>query len=102
MKRKVHVRETPDFLRSLARREARCIGQYGWRPSKQDLANLRASTRDAIAYRTMARAWRSAGFKLAAIRKLAKLKPRGRNSPPPRARGTSSAASRCTMNEVTT
>jgi hypothetical protein len=102
MKRKLHVRETPEYLRSLARREARHIGQYGWRPSKQDLANLRASTRDAIAFRAMAPAWRSAGFKLAAIRKLAKLKPRGRNSPPPRARKISSAASQCTMNEVTT
>jgi DNA-binding transcriptional MerR regulator len=92
MRRKqLKVRVTPEFLRSRALRDARNIGQHGWRPSTQDLANLRVSTRDAIAYRTMARAWRSAGFKLAAIRKLAKLKPRGRNSPPTRAR-TSSAA----------
>ena len=71
MKRKFHIRQTPKYLRSLARREARHIGQYGWRPSKQDLAQLRASTRDAIAYRTLMRAWRFAGFKSGIIRRLA-------------------------------
>jgi hypothetical protein len=77
MKRKLHVHETPEFLRSRARRDASCVGQYGWRPTKSDLANLRASKQDAIAYRTMARAWRSAGFKIAAISKLAGRKPHG-------------------------
>jgi hypothetical protein len=71
MKRKMQIRETPEYLRSLARREAQNIVRCGWRPSKANLAQLKASKRDAIAYRTMMRAWRSAGFKTAAIRKLA-------------------------------
>jgi hypothetical protein len=93
-KAKLHTRETPELLRSRARRDAHHVGRFKWRPSKQELANLRASTRDAIAYRIMARAWRSAGFKIAAIRRLAnrKLKPRERNSPPPRARTSLAAA----------
>jgi len=71
MKRKLHIRPTPEFLRSLARREARYIGTYGWRPSRKDISQLKASTRDPIAYRTTARAWRAAGFKVQAIRKFA-------------------------------
>jgi len=63
--------ETPEYLRSLALRQAPHIKRYGWRPSKEDLAELRASTRDPIAYRILARAWRSAGFKIGAIRRLA-------------------------------
>jgi hypothetical protein len=80
-KRKPHLRETPEYLRSLARREASYIGQYGWRPSRKDLSQLRLSTRDAIAYRTLMRAWRAAGFKAGAVRRLAgrnKLELRGR------------------------
>jgi len=75
-------------MRSRARRDAHGVGQYGWRPSKQDLTNLRMSTRDAIAYLIMLRAWRLAGFRVAAIRRLAKResKPRERNSPPSHAR----------------
>lgn len=70
-KRKMHIRVTPEYLRSLAQREARCITRYGWRPSRKDLSQLKASTRDAIAYRTLMRAWRAAGFKAGAIRRLA-------------------------------
>jgi len=51
-KSKLQPAETPEYLRNLALRQAQYIAQYGWRPSKQDLAQLRASTRDAIAYRT--------------------------------------------------
>jgi len=71
------VPEAPEYLRSLARREAPRIMQFGWRPSQQDLAHLRASTRDPIAYLTMARAWRAAGFPIKAIGRLA----RGRSHP---------------------
>jgi hypothetical protein len=70
-KTKVHFPMTPEYLRSLAAREAQYVGRFGWRPSKQDLAQLRASVRDAVAYRIMTRAWRSAGFRAAAIRRLA-------------------------------
>ena len=71
MKRKLRVPLTPEFLRDVANREARRIGQYGWRPTQEDLAQLRASTRDAIAYRIAARSWRAAGFRVRAIQKLA-------------------------------
>jgi len=71
-KSKLQPAETPEYLRNLALRQAQYIAQYGWRPSKQDLAQLRASTRDAIAYRTLARAWRSAGFRAGAIGRLAR------------------------------
>jgi len=90
--KKVHVRATPEFLRSRARRDAMHIGQYRWRPTKHDLANLKASTKDPFAYLTMLRAWRLAGFKVDAIRRLANRNPRGRIWPPTPAR-TSSAAS---------
>jgi hypothetical protein len=70
------VRVEREHLRILASREARRVAKYGWRPSKRNLAQLKASTRDAVAYRTMLRAWRSAGFKTGAIRRLA-----GRTAP---------------------
>jgi hypothetical protein len=60
-----------EFLRSSARREACRIVRHGWRPSKQDLAQLKTSKGDAIAYRTLLRAWRAAGFPVKTIRKLA-------------------------------
>jgi DNA-binding transcriptional MerR regulator len=85
MRRKqLKIPMTPEFLRSRAQRDASGIGRFGWRPSRQDLENLRASTRDAIAYRKMLRAWRSVGFSTAAIRRLAERKPelRERNLPP--------------------
>jgi len=44
---------------------------YGWRPRPHDLVQLRQSTNDAVAYRTLFRGWRKAGFKVHAIRKLA-------------------------------
>ena len=69
--RKFHVSLTPEFLRDVASRESRRIGQYGWRPTQKDLAELRASTRDAIAYRTTMRSWRAAGFRVRAIQKFA-------------------------------
>jgi hypothetical protein len=70
-KRKPNIRVTPGYLRSVASREAPRIVRHGWRPSKKDLAQLRASKRDATAYRTTVRAWRRAGFKTGAIRRLA-------------------------------
>jgi len=77
MKRKQKFRAppTPEFLCVVANREARRIGSYGWRPTQEDLAQLRASTGDAIAYRTTVRAWRAAGFRVRAIQKLAGRSP---------------------------
>ncbi|HMF29459.1 MAG TPA: hypothetical protein VKE42_11840 [Candidatus Cybelea sp.] len=72
MKRKVHVRETPEYLRSLARRDAPRIKLYGWRPSRKDIKQLKDSRRDAVAYLTLARAWRAAGFPLTAIKRIAR------------------------------
>jgi len=71
-KSKLQTAETPEYLRNLALRQAQYIGQYGWRPSKRDLAQLRTSTRDAVAYRILARAWPSAGFRAGAIGRLAR------------------------------
>jgi hypothetical protein len=93
-RKQLQIRVTPEFARSRARRDACYVGQCGWRPSKQDLANLRASAADAIAYSIMLRAWRLAGFPVAAIGKLARRKPklRERNSPPPPAQTSFLAA----------
>ena len=68
---KLHFPKTPEYLRSSARRAADQIVKYGWRPNQRDLAELRASTRDSRAYRTMLRAWKRAGFKVVAIKRLA-------------------------------
>ena len=78
MKRKQKFRAppTPELLCVVANREARRIGTYGWRPTQADLAQLRASTGDAVAYRTTMRAWRAAGFRVRAIQKLAGRSPR--------------------------
>jgi len=70
-RRKLQIRVTPEFLRSLASRDAPRIKLYGWHPSRQDIKQLRDSRRDARAYLTLARAWRDAGFPLTAIRRLA-------------------------------
>jgi len=70
-KRKLQIRETPEFLRNRAQRNAPRISQFGWRPTKDDLAQLRAATGDPVAYRIAAKSWRAAGFKIRAIRKLA-------------------------------
>jgi len=79
-KRKFHVPLAPEFLRVVAKREAPRIGSYGWRPTHPDLTQLRASTRDAIAYRATMRAWRAAGFRVRTIRKLAGRAPADRNA----------------------
>jgi len=65
-------------MRSRARRDASGVGAFGWRPTAHELANLRASTRDAIAYRTMLRAWRAAGFSLTTIKRIAGRIPKTR------------------------
>jgi hypothetical protein len=65
------IQVTPEYLRVTATRAAQEIARHGWRPSKDDLGQLRAATQDAIAYRTLVRAWRAAGFRVAAVRKLA-------------------------------
>jgi len=62
---------TPEYLRSLAAREAQYIERHGWRPSPKDIQQLRNSRRDALAYLTLARAWRAAGFPLTAIKRIA-------------------------------
>jgi len=69
--RKFRVLPTPEFLITVAKRAAPRIGSYGWRPTQADIAQLRDSTGDAIAYRATMRAWRKAGFKVRAIKKLA-------------------------------
>jgi hypothetical protein len=69
--RRARLPETVEFLRRLAARESQYIGRLGWRPSKKDIALLKRSRRDAIAYRALARGWRRAGFRIAAIRRLA-------------------------------
>lgn len=66
-----HAEQITNWLRKRARRRARRIRKHGWRPCENDLAQLKASTRDAIAYRITARAWRAAGFRTVAIRRLA-------------------------------
>ena len=60
-----------DLLIAEARRAAAEIGLYGWRPDGFAVQRLRLSTTHAPAYRILARAWRRAGFKAAAVRKLA-------------------------------
>lgn len=70
-RRKLHVRVTPEYLRSAARRDAPYIRQYGWRPSRKDIKALKDSRRDALAYLTLARAWHRAGFPLTAIKRIA-------------------------------
>jgi len=60
-----------DLLIADARRAAAEIGRYGWRPKDFEVQRLRLSTKHAPAYRILARAWRRAGFKLAAVRKFA-------------------------------
>jgi hypothetical protein len=75
MKTKLRAK-TAEILRCEALREAPRISRFGWRPSSRDLEQLRASTQDAAAYRICARAWKRAGFKIIAIRRLAGRAPR--------------------------
>jgi hypothetical protein len=67
-------------LRAHAQRRAPQIATCGWRPTKDDLRDLRTSTKDSAAYRTLARAWRRAGFKITAIRKFAGRAPASRSA----------------------
>jgi len=60
-----------DILISNAQRAAAEIGSYGWRPDNHDIQQLRFSIRHAPAYLILSRAWRRAGFKATAVRKLA-------------------------------
>ena len=60
-----------DLLIADARRAAAEIVRCGWRPNGLAVQRLRLSTKHAPAYRILARAWRRAGFKAAAVRKLA-------------------------------
>ena len=60
-----------ELLIADARRAATNIIRFGWRPNSFEVRRLRFSTRHAPAYAILCRAWRKAGFKLAAVRKLA-------------------------------
>jgi hypothetical protein len=60
-----------ELLIANARRAAAEIVRHGWRPDASEVRRLRLSAKHAPAYRILARAWRRAGFKLAAVRKLA-------------------------------
>jgi hypothetical protein len=71
MRKKLQTRQTPEFLRSAARRDAPRIKLCGWRPSRRDVRQLKDSRRDALAYLVLARAWRAAGFPLTAIKRIA-------------------------------
>ena len=70
-RKQLQVRVTPEYLRSLAAREAPRIGQYGWRPRPHDVVKLRQSTGDRAAYKALFRGWRRAGLKVHLIKKLA-------------------------------
>jgi len=67
-------------MRNHAQRRAPQIATYGWRPSKSDLRDLQESTKDARAYRTLAKSWRRAGFRTSAIMKFAGRAPANRNA----------------------
>jgi hypothetical protein len=60
-----------DLLICDARRAATNTIRFGWRPNSFEVERLRFSTRHAPAYAILCRAWRKAGFRLAAVRKLA-------------------------------
>ena len=60
-----------DLLIADARRAATNIIRLGWRPNSFEVQRLRFSTQYAPAYAILCRAWRKAGFRLAAVRKLA-------------------------------
>ena len=79
-RRKLRIRQTPELLRTIAARETPRVGAYGWRPRPHDLVQLRQSTSDARAYRTLFRGWRKAGFRTSAIMKLAGRVPANRTA----------------------
>lgn len=60
-----------EILCADARRAAAEIIRFGWRPKAHSVQRLRDSTKHAPAYLILSRAWRQAGFKAAAVRKLA-------------------------------
>ena len=102
-RRKLQVQISPEFMHSRARRDAAGVGAFGWRPTAHELANLRASTRNPFAYREMLRAWvRSAGFSIAAVRRLARRKPKPARAPlAATARAEIPPAATHAINEVT-
>jgi len=67
-------------LRSHAQRRAPRIADWGWRPSLNDLRDLRESLKDARTYRVLAKAWRRAGFRTSAIMRIAGRMPANRNA----------------------
>jgi hypothetical protein len=60
-----------ELLIANARRAAAEIVRHGWRPDGREVQRLRFSTKHAPAYLILGRAWRRAGFKATAVRKLA-------------------------------
>ena len=60
-----------EVLIANARRAAAEIVRHGWRPDGREVQRLRHSTKHPPAYLILCRAWRRAGFKAAAVRKLA-------------------------------
>jgi hypothetical protein len=60
-----------ELLIANARRAAAEIVRHGWRPDGREVQRLRHSTKHAPSYAVLSRAWRRAGFKAAAVRKLA-------------------------------
>ena len=67
-------------MRVHAQRRAPQIAAFGWRPSPADLRDLRQSVKDARTFRTLAKAWRRAGFRTSAIMKFAGRAPANRNA----------------------
>jgi hypothetical protein len=84
MRRKYQMQIPPHLfreqLRAHAQRQAPRIASWGWRPKNSDLQDLHKSLKDAQAYRTLARAWRQAGFRTTTIRKFAGRSPRNRDA----------------------
>lgn len=60
-----------ELLIANARRAAAEIVRHGWRPDGREVQRLRHSTKHAPSYLILGRAWQRAGFKAAAVRKLA-------------------------------
>jgi hypothetical protein len=67
-------------MRVHAHRRAPRFSSWGWRPSHEDLRDLRESLKDARTYRSLAKGWRRAGFGLSAIMRLAGRTPADRNA----------------------
>jgi hypothetical protein len=84
MKKKYKMKIPPHLMREQLRthavRQASQMTRWGWRPTKTDLADLRQSTKDVIAYRCLFKAWRRAGFKVRTIQKFAGRSPRNRET----------------------